>query len=474
MMEAFARSPARAAVVSLLLIVPCEWHRRIEAGDLGSHVYNAWLASMAQRGLAPGVFVVHQWNNIAFDVMLSTAIRWVGLPLAARVAVPVCVLVFFWGTFAFIGAVAERPPWALVPLLAMLAYGWTLHAGFINYYLSIGLGAFAAALLIAESPRRTLAGLGVLAVSYIAHPLGFVWGAGAAFFAIAGRRLHGKSRNALGPIIALLLLALIGLGRAHYRTIPRAAHWYAESGLDQFYVFGRADRIVALGVLVVGAAALSAEVLGHLPDWRNLARLRTPLELYALTAIVAVAAPYGVFLPQYPVPLGWLNERLTILCAVMLICLVGMTAWRRPLAIATSLLAVVFFTVDFRTTGLANRIEDQARALVRTVPEGSRVVYSRDIQFNAVEPSKFFNHLIDRACVGWCFLFSNYEPPTKQFRVRVKPGSPVQSDSPALSEGLETWHPTTAEMPVWVVYQPQRGDTLLAIRPMPPRGLSGK
>ena len=36
--------------VSLAVLIPCYWHRYIQAGDLGSHVYNAWLAQMVQQG----------------------------------------------------------------------------------------------------------------------------------------------------------------------------------------------------------------------------------------------------------------------------------------------------------------------------------------------------------------------------------------------------------------------------------------
>jgi len=39
--------------ISALMVVPCWWHRRIEAGDLASHVYNAWLAQLIEKGQAP-------------------------------------------------------------------------------------------------------------------------------------------------------------------------------------------------------------------------------------------------------------------------------------------------------------------------------------------------------------------------------------------------------------------------------------
>ena len=43
--------------VSGFLLVPCFWQRRIQAGDLASHVYNAWLAQLIERGQAPGLWI---------------------------------------------------------------------------------------------------------------------------------------------------------------------------------------------------------------------------------------------------------------------------------------------------------------------------------------------------------------------------------------------------------------------------------
>jgi len=36
------------AVVALLLLVPCFWKPHIRAGDLPSHLYNAWLAGQIE------------------------------------------------------------------------------------------------------------------------------------------------------------------------------------------------------------------------------------------------------------------------------------------------------------------------------------------------------------------------------------------------------------------------------------------
>src|SRR5208282_3072077 len=60
----------RPILLSALLLIPVFWHHHIEAGDLGSHVYNAWLAQLVQKGTAPGVYAVWQWNNVLFDLLL--------------------------------------------------------------------------------------------------------------------------------------------------------------------------------------------------------------------------------------------------------------------------------------------------------------------------------------------------------------------------------------------------------------------
>ena len=46
--------------ISILILIPIYWHRFLQAGDLGSHVYNAWLAQLVHQGKAPGVYIVWQ------------------------------------------------------------------------------------------------------------------------------------------------------------------------------------------------------------------------------------------------------------------------------------------------------------------------------------------------------------------------------------------------------------------------------
>src|SRR5229473_2424070 len=107
----------RVLLLSAVLGVPCMWHRRIEAGDLASHVYNVWLAQLIEKGQAPGLYLSKQWDNILFDVALLRVANLAGFAAAQKMVVSICVLIFFWGVFAFVGALTERPPWSLTPCI---------------------------------------------------------------------------------------------------------------------------------------------------------------------------------------------------------------------------------------------------------------------------------------------------------------------------------------------------------------------
>src|SRR6478672_12255034 len=105
------------AVASVLLLIPCFWQSRLQLGDLGSHVYNAWLAQLIESGRAAGLAIVPQKTNVLFDWILSALFRAFGAGPAQRISVAVSVLLFAWGAFAFATRVSGRRPWALLPLI---------------------------------------------------------------------------------------------------------------------------------------------------------------------------------------------------------------------------------------------------------------------------------------------------------------------------------------------------------------------
>ena len=42
------------AGLSVLLLSPCYWQPRLQAGDLSSHIYNAWLAQLIETAAPRG------------------------------------------------------------------------------------------------------------------------------------------------------------------------------------------------------------------------------------------------------------------------------------------------------------------------------------------------------------------------------------------------------------------------------------
>ena len=105
------------AVVALLLLVPCFWQPRIEAGDLASHTYNAWLAGQIELRKVPAgsVTLAHPITNVLSDWALQALLYKIGRTGAERIVVGAAVEIFFWGAFFFVAAVAGEHSWIIAP-----------------------------------------------------------------------------------------------------------------------------------------------------------------------------------------------------------------------------------------------------------------------------------------------------------------------------------------------------------------------
>src|SRR5277367_595771 len=223
----------RVLIVSALVTVPCFWHRHIEAGDLGSHVYNAWLAQLIAKGQAPGLYIAVQWNNILFDVTFLHVANWVGFAAAEKLVVSGCVLIFFWGVFAFVAVVAGQSPWTLAPCIAILAYGYSFNMGFMNYYLSIGLACFCLALLWRDPSRNWIPALAIAVLVTISHPMGLVWVIGVVIYL------------AIRPVLPGAWKLLVPLGVI---AICSALRWYTNRSSTIVADFSRKVPFHATGV----------------------------------------------------------------------------------------------------------------------------------------------------------------------------------------------------------------------------------
>ena len=474
----FVRTHAtRFVATSAALLVPCFWHGHLEAGDLGSHLYNAWLAQLIERGQAPGLWIARQWNNVLFDWLLGGFGSLFGLHAAERIAVGLAVLIFFWGAFALVCAVARKALWFLAPVVAALAYSWTFEMGFFNYYLSLGFAFFGIALLWRGRGWQRWAALLFAPLAYVAHPLGLLWFIAAAIY-ITTAEMISRSPNASLRRVASLRVALFAAAAGalvalhfylanHYMMDPPDDPYWMFNGSDQLLLFGPRYRIAAaafllfvLAVLVSLAIDLARERASASGVW---AKIGLPLELYALVAIGVVTLPGGIHLPQYPAAIALLTQRLTSVSAVLICCVLGSVRARRWHAVAAWAVALIFFGMLFHDTARISRMETKVEQLVRTLPRDSRVMATI-----ATFPDSrvVIQHIVDRACIGRCFSYGNYEPASEQFRMRASFGNRLvmtnDRDTAAMEEG---WYEVrTEDLPAWEIYQCGPDATDLCVR----------
>lgn len=473
--------------LSALVIVPCLWHRHIEAGDLGSHVYNAWLAHLIGAGQAPGLYLARQWNNILFDISLLHVANWLGFAVAEKVVVSGCVLIFFWGVFAFVSVVSARPPWLLTPCIAMLAYGYSFNMGFMNYCLSIGLGCFCLALLWPAAsvwpsswPTADLVAAVVLGfLAWMAHPLGFLWALATLVYVAVYRALPGWSKLA-APGAGIAVFALLRW-YLHQRA-DLAPDWQSSlpvwqlNGADQLMVYGDRYTTLAWAAVIFGIVCFLRGATAQRRDLNGWKLLALPAGLYAVALFATATLPENLRVSMYAAWIGLLVSRLTTISAILGLCVLGSVNLRKWCFAGFAGLAAGYFLFLYLDTQTLNRLEDNTERLVSSLPAGTRIIPTL-----AADPDwrvEFVGHVADRACVGHCFVYSNYEPSSKQFRVRVVPtGSWIVTSSPDNAEDMQGggYDVESSDLPLKQVFQCGRGDwTKVCLRDLKAGESTGK
>jgi hypothetical protein len=449
--------------ISAAVLAPCFWHRTIVAGDLGSHMYNAWLAQLIERGQAPGMWLAHRWNNVLFDLLLVALGRFVALQVAGKVAVSLAVLIFFWGMFALICAATQRAPWYLCPCIAMFAYGYTFHMGFMNFYISLGLAFFGVTIFWRGKRWDRLMPVALAPLIMLAHPLGFAWLVGGSAYVVIAEKL--PRRYQILPLEA----GAAALFAAHYyfwqHDIVQTQNnpLYFFNGTDQLVLFGWRYAIPEFALLVFIFIALAADFLnrpGGQFRWEDYA---VSLQLYIIACGGVILLPEGLRFPAHPVALALLTERLTSVSAAILCCLLGAMQPRKWHLIACGAIAAVFFAFLYQDTATFNRMEAQVERLVRTLPPGQRVL-------GTIKPLPgsrvLIQHILDRACIGHCFSYGNYEPASGEFRVRAEPENPYAmfdfNDTADMEDG--TYEVQERDLPAYQVYQCSASGEELCIR----------
>lgn len=440
-------------VISVLLLIPCFWHAHIEAGDLGSHVYNAWLAQLIEKGQAPGLYVVRQWNNVLFDILLLSFANAFGLAVAEKLVVSLCVLVFFWGVFALMRAVSSQTPWFLTPCIAMLTYGHVFHLGFMNYYLSIGLGCIGLALLWPLRRNGMIASALIAPVMLLAHPIGLLWFVGAGCYRLLWVKLPGWWK-VIAPIgaIGVFVAARWYIAQSGWEVQWREVPLWRMTGADQFHVFGRRYMYFTRLFLVLGALSTLLAVA----QFRRVAgfwkQLHLPLELGVVSFVATILLPENIHIDPTGGWIGELATRLTLVTAIFVLCWLATLPAQRWYLLAYGALALIYFVFIYQDTAFMNRMEANAEKVTEPLPFGTRALATIYAPGDYRTP---FLHIPDRACIGHCFLVSNYEPATKQFRIRVREGSPVVTASVDDSEDMQAgdYDVQEEDLPLKQIYQ---------------------
>ena len=416
-LAALKRSRWLYALVSLLLVAPCYWQSHIQAGDLSSHIYNAWLAQSIEGGRILGLRIAAQSTNVLFDLMLYGLLNVVGPDWAQRISVSLAVLIFIWGAFAFARAVSGRVPWQILPCIAILAYGWVFRMGFFNFYLSMGLCLWALALLWEPSGRHIAAALPILAVAYLAHALPVAWVAGLAVYNGIARRFPANQRAYLffGSIAAVVALRVAIA--AKMQSVWSANQIVMTTGADQVWVFDSKYYAVMVALLFVWVVLFLNLTRG------GAARqvfTGVPFQLCIVSAAAILILPNTILIPGYKHTLGFVAERMSLgvgICICAFLAGAGARSFERGAIVAV---AAVFFAFLYHDERAINALEDRMERMLAVLPPGQRVISAIDDESLRINLA----HVIDRACIGHCYSYANYEPSTAQFRVRADAPNP--------------------------------------------------
>jgi len=193
-------------------------------------------------------------------------------------------------------------------------------------------------------------------------------------------------------------------------------------------------------------------------DKASLKLLILPAQLYLVALCATALLPEDLRPSLHGGWIGLLVFRLTTISAIFGLCVLACLRPQKWQFAGFMVVAIVFFAFLYQDTKALNRMESNAENLFRGLPYGTRVIPT----IGAPEDSRvqFIGHLVDRACIGRCFTYSNYEPSSGQFRVRARKGSPVATDSADDSSDMEggSYEVQDSDLPVVQIYQCDESD----------------
>jgi hypothetical protein len=409
----------KATIASLALLIPSFWQSRIQAGDLSSHVYNAWLAAQVRDGHLSGFSFASQWTNVLFDHMLGFLLALSGVNAAQSIAVGVTVLLFFWGAMAWARAETGRVTWAIAPIAGMLAYSCIFRIGFLNFLLSTGLCLLA---LAAYRKNRFASAVVLLAAATAAHMIPVVWCVSVAAYLSTAERLDVRRRFVLFAAAGAALAVTdiwIYHSFATSRPIPvfSAPGVLGLTGVLPFFLFDGKYLFVCAEILLLFYLIAERHVRVH-GVIKSLTDVR--VQILALHVLTYAIFPSDILVPSQVLPIAFIDLRITFFFATALVIFTAARWEHLGHKVIVGLACVIFAFFSWTDERTMNRLEDSIDATVDQLPRGSRVVclYSKQSPAYLV-----YQHSIDRSCINRCISYANYEATSTHFFLRAKPGN---------------------------------------------------
>jgi hypothetical protein len=241
--------------------------------------------------------------------------------------------------------------------------------------------------------------------------------------------------------------------------------FYYYNGADQLALYGRRYFWLAGAAFLFGVFCVVCDRYVHRGESGSWRPFELALELYLVAFCATSLVPENFKLSVYSGWIGLLGSRLTTISAIFGLCFLGFLKPRKWQMVGFAACALLFFGFLYQDTGWLNQLEANAESITGTLAPGTRVIPT--IWAPQGSRVSFIGHVVDRACIGHCFNFANYEAASGEFRVRVGPGSRVVTASPDDSEDMESgeYELGDDDLPMKEIYQCDASDlTKLCIR----------
>src|SRR5204863_2349105 len=199
--------------------------------------------------------------------------------------------------------------------------------------------------------------------------------------------------------------------------------FYLYNGADQLALYGRRYFFLAAVASLFGLICAAMDFLARRHKSSSWKPFELPFELYAVTFCGTALLPENLRPSIYGGWIGVIGSRLTTISAILGLCFLACLKPRRWHLAGFGICAIVFFAFVYQDTGWLNRLEANAEKLVSNLPPRTRVIVT--VRSPVDSRISFIGHSVERACIGHCFSYANYEPASREFRVRVRKGSPV-------------------------------------------------